>query len=57
MVATFNGWDEMREIERETLDRWEQQQADAADTEEILGVGAATELPDAWTACRGTARG
>jgi hypothetical protein len=25
MVATFNGWDDMPEIEREALERWEQQ--------------------------------
>ena len=25
MVATFNGWDDMREAEREALERWEQE--------------------------------
>ena len=26
MVATFNGWDDMREAEREALERWEELQ-------------------------------
>jgi hypothetical protein len=25
MVATFNGWDDMAEFEREELERWEQE--------------------------------
>jgi hypothetical protein len=25
MVATFNGWDDMPEAEREALERWEEQ--------------------------------
>lgn len=24
MVATFNGWDDMSEVEREALEQWEQ---------------------------------
>jgi hypothetical protein len=31
MVATFNGWDEMPEGEREALDLWEQAQRSMAD--------------------------
>jgi DNA-binding ferritin-like protein (Dps family) len=57
MVATFNGWDEMREIERETLDLWETQLAEATEPEDVLGLGAATELPEAWTRDRIDARG
>jgi hypothetical protein len=43
MVATFNGWDDMPEVEREALEVWEQEQMCA--DEEVLGLGAATEMP------------
>jgi hypothetical protein len=34
MVATFNGWDEMPELEREALDLWE---LETGNNEEMLG--------------------
>jgi hypothetical protein len=43
MVATFNGWDEMPEVEREALEVWEQERI--RDDEEILSLRAATEMP------------
>jgi hypothetical protein len=46
MVATFNGWDEMPELEREALELWEQERP--SDHEEVIGLAAATEMPDAF---------
>ena len=43
MVATFNGWDDMPELEREALELWDERMSEE---EEELYPRAATEMPD-----------
>lgn len=43
MVATFNGWDDMPEVEREALELWEQEHMCA---DEAHSLRATTEIPD-----------
>jgi hypothetical protein len=55
MVATFNGWDEMPELEREALELWEQERI--CDEEEVLCLRAATEMPGGCHSCSGLEAG